>query len=133
MTYTRKNSGAKARKLTAVCISDQSSRVSRLSRQEFRGGGLDNTRALAVGDIMGVINLCRVVLPNIDRVSTLRSMPVDVLSSMLTVTCDIVRPMPEVSSDLLRQCARGLLVIDKWMICFIEWAGILPKSESKTA
>jgi purine-binding chemotaxis protein CheW len=41
--------------------------------------------------------------------------------------------VPEVSSDLEKQYARGILAIDKRMICMIELDALFPEQESEAA
>jgi len=58
---------------------------------------------------------------------------VDAVSDILTVTDDDIQPTPEISSDLQRQFARGILSIEKRMICLIELEALFPDTESEAA
>ena len=58
---------------------------------------------------------------------------VDAVSDILTVTEDNVQPTPEIASELQRQFARGILAIDKRMICLLELEAIFPETESEAA
>ena len=57
---------------------------------------------------------------------------VEAVSDILTVTDDNIQPTPEISSDLEKQFARGILAIDKRMICLVELEGLFP-DESEAA
>ncbi len=58
---------------------------------------------------------------------------VEAVSDILTVTDDIIQPTPEVSSDLEKQYARGILAIDKRMICLVELSALFSETESEAA
>ncbi|MGO7258835.1 chemotaxis protein CheW, partial [Rhizobium brockwellii] len=45
---------------------------------------------------------------------------VDAVSDILTIMTDNIQPTPEISSDHERQFARGIVAIDRRMICLIE-------------
>jgi len=97
---------------------------------------------------MGVINLRGAVLPIIDMAARLGMKPaeptarhviivaqvkskvvgllVEAVSDILTITDDNIQPVPEVSSDLEKQYARGILAIDTRMICLIEMDALFP-------
>ncbi len=105
--------------------------------------------------MIGVINLRGAVLPIIDLSGRLGMKPVDptarhviivaqvrrktvgllvdAVSDILTVNEDDIQPTPEISSDLQRQFARGILSIEKRMICLIELEALFPDTESEAA
>jgi purine-binding chemotaxis protein CheW len=58
---------------------------------------------------------------------------VEAVSDILTITDENIQPVPEVSSDLEKQYARGILAIDKRMICMIELDALFPDKESEAA
>ena len=58
---------------------------------------------------------------------------VDAVSDILTVTDDNIQPTPEVSSELDRSFAKGVLAIEGRMICLIELESIFPEGESEAA
>ena len=102
----------------------------------------------------GVLNLRGAVLPIIDLSARLGMRPtepsprhviivaqvnrkvvgllVEAVSDILTVTDENIQPTPEISSDLEKQFARGILAIDKRMICLVELEGLFP-DESEAA
>jgi purine-binding chemotaxis protein CheW len=49
------------------------------------------------------------------------------------VTDETIQPTPEISSELERQFARGILAIEKRMICLIELESLFPETESEAA
>ncbi|MDI6839166.1 MAG: chemotaxis protein CheW, partial [Rhizobiaceae bacterium] len=105
--------------------------------------------------VMGVINLRGAVLPIVDLsfrlglgqaeptarhviiVAQVRNKTVGLLveavSDILTVTDENIQPTPEISTDHEKQYARGILAIDKRMICLIELEGLFPETESEAA
>lgn len=105
--------------------------------------------------MLGVINLRGAVLPIIDLAARLGMKPadptarhviivaqvrrkvvgllVDAVSDILTVTDETIQPTPEISSELERQFARGVLAIEKRMICLIELESLFPETESEAA
>ena len=58
---------------------------------------------------------------------------VEAVSDILTITDENIQPVPEISSDLEKQYARGILAIDKRMICMIELDALFPEKESEAA
>jgi purine-binding chemotaxis protein CheW len=105
--------------------------------------------------VMGVINLRGAVLPIMDLSHRLGMRPaqptarhviivaqvkkkivgllVDAVSDILTVSDQHIQPTPEVSSDLERLYARGILAIDRRMICLIELGALFNDAESEAA
>lgn len=155
MSYAIKNSGPEASELIAFRIGDQEFCVNIMAVREIRGWSPVTPLPQSPDYVMGVINLRGVVLPIVNLAARLRMKPiepdirhviivaqvrskvvgllVEAVSDILTVTDDIIQPVPEISSDLERQYARGILAIDKRMICLIELAGLFSEMESEAA
>lgn len=155
MSYTAKNLTQGDRELIAFRIGDQEFCVNIMSVREIRGWTPATAMPHSPSYMMGVINLRGAVLPIVDLSARLGMKPVDptarhviivaqvrrkvvgllvdAVSDILTVTDDNVQPTPEVSSDLERQFARGILAIDKRMICLIELEALFPETESEAA
>ncbi|HBF31466.1 chemotaxis protein CheW [Rhizobium sp.] len=155
MSYAIKNSGRETSELIAFRVGDQEFCVNIMSVREIRGWSPVTPLAQSPDYVMGVINLRGVVLPIVNLTSKLRMTPiepdirhviivaqvrsklvgllVEAVSDILTVTDDTIQPVPEISSDLERQYARGILAIDKRMICLIELAGLFSELESEAA
>ncbi|NKJ76560.1 chemotaxis protein CheW [Rhizobium leguminosarum bv. viciae] len=154
MSYTVKNLNEGDRELIAFRIGDQEFCVNIMSVREIRGW----TPATAMPHsptYLGVINLRGAVLPIIDLAARLGMKPadptarhviivaqvrrkvvgllVDAVSDILTVTDETIQPTPEISSELERQFARGVLAIEKRMICLIELESLFPETESEAA
>jgi purine-binding chemotaxis protein CheW len=55
------------------------------------------------------------------------------VSDILTVSEDNVQPTPEIASELQRQFARGIMAIEKRLICLLELEAIFPDAESEAA
>ncbi|MBB4009245.1 chemotaxis protein CheW [Allorhizobium taibaishanense] len=143
------------RDLIAFRIGDQEFCVNIMQVREIRGWTPAMPLPHSPHYVVGVINLRGAVLPIVDlavRLGLRRTEPtvrhviivvqtktkvvgllVDAVSDVLTVTDETIQPMPEVSSDLERQYARGILAIDKRMICLIELAGLFSEAESEAA
>ncbi|MCM2293455.1 chemotaxis protein CheW [Allorhizobium sp. BGMRC 0089] len=155
MSYAVKNLAQGARELIAFRIGDQEFSVNIMSVREIRGWTQATPMPHAPHYVMGVINLRGAVLPIIDLSSRLGMKPVeptarhviivaqvrakvvgllvDAVSDILTVTDDSIQPVPEISSDLERQYARGILSIDRRMICLVELDSLFSDSESEAA
>ncbi|MBB3455666.1 purine-binding chemotaxis protein CheW [Rhizobium sp. BK313] len=155
MSYAVKNLTQGARELIAFRIGDQEFCVDIMSVREIRGWTPATAMPHAPAHVLGVINLRGAVLPIVDlsaRLGMKRAEPtarhviivaqvkrkvvgllVDAVSDILTVTDDNIQPTPEVSSDYERQFARGILAIDRRMICLIELETLFPDSESEAA
>lgn len=139
MSYAVKNSGQGSRELIAFRIGDQEFCVNIMSVREIRGWTPATPLPHSPHYVMGVINLRGAVLPIMDLSLRLGMKPaeptarhviivaqvksrivgllVDAVSDILTVNDADIQPTPEVSSDLEKQYARGILAIDKRMIC----------------
>lgn len=155
MSYGVKSLNQRERELIAFRIGEQEFCVNIMSVREIRGWTPATVMPHSPSYVKGVINLRGAVLPIIDLSARLGMKPaipsvrhviivahvnrkvvgllVDAVSDILTVTDDLVQPTPEVSSDLQRQFARGILAIDKRMICLIELESLFPEAESEAA
>lgn len=155
MSYTAKNLTLGGSELIAFRIGDQEFCVNIMAVREIRGWTPATAMPHSPPYMIGVINLRGAVLPIIDLSSRLGMRPtdpsarhviivaqvhrkvvgllVDAVSDILTVTEDDIQPTPEISSDLQRQFARGILSIEKRMICLIELEALFPETESEAA
>jgi purine-binding chemotaxis protein CheW len=155
MSYAVKNLSQGSRELIAFRIGDQEFSVNIMSVREIRGWTPATPMPHAPSYVLGVINLRGAVLPIVDLAVRLGMKPaeptprhviivaqvkhkvigllVDAVSDILTVTDDIIQPTPEVSSDLEKQYARGILAIDKRMICLVELSALFSDTESEAA
>ncbi|MBZ9789171.1 chemotaxis protein CheW [Rhizobium sp. 3T7] len=155
MSYAVKNLHEGDRELIAFRVGDQEFCVNIMSVREIRGWTPATAMPHSPSYMRGVINLRGAVLPIIDLSARLGMKPavptqrhviivaqvhrkvvgllVDAVSDILTVTEDNVQPTPEIASELQRQFARGILAIDKRMICLLELEAIFPETESEAA
>ncbi|WP_431321391.1 chemotaxis protein CheW [Rhizobium sp. YTU87027] len=155
MSYAVKNLNERDRELIAFRVGDQEFCVNIMSVREIRGWTPATAMPHSPSYMKGVINLRGAVLPIIDLSARLGMKPavpsqrhviivaqvyqkvvgllVDAVSDILTVTEDNVQPTPEIASELQRQFARGILAIDKRMICLLELEAIFPETESEAA
>ncbi len=155
MSYAVKNLTQGSRELIAFRIGNQEFCVSIMSVREIRGWTPATKLPHTPSYMMGVLNLRGAVLPIVDLAARLGmraaeptprhviivaqvgrqviGLLVDAVSDILTVTDENIQPVPEVSSDMERQFARGILAIDKRMICLVELEGLFPDEESEAA
>jgi purine-binding chemotaxis protein CheW len=155
MSYAVKNLTQGNRELIAFRIGDQEFCVNIMSVREIRGWTPATPMPHAPAYVLGVINLRGAVLPIVDLsarlgmkeaepsarhviiVAQVRSrvvgLLVEAVSDILTITDENIQPVPEVSSDLEKQYARGILAIDKRMICMIELESLFSEKESEAA
>ncbi|MHA7969715.1 chemotaxis protein CheW [Rhizobium terricola] len=155
MSYAVKNLVEGGRELIAFRIGDQEFCVNIMSVREIRGWTPATPLPHSPSYVIGVINLRGAVLPIIDLSVRLGMKPaeptarhviivaqvktkvvgllVEAVSDILTVTEENIQPVPEISSDLEKQYARGILAIDKRMICLVELGALFPESESEAA
>jgi len=155
MSYAVKSLKDGDRELIAFRIGDQEFCVNVMSVREIRGWTPATAMPHSPGYMKGVINLRGAVLPIIDlsaRLGMRATVPtarhviivaqvhrkvvgllVDAVSDILTVTEGNVQPTPEIASEQQRQFARGILAIDKRMICLLELEAIFPETESEAA
>lgn len=155
MSFVVKNPIEGNRELIAFRIGDQEFCVNIMNVREIRGWAPATPLPHSPSHVMGVINLRGAVLPIMNLATRLGiksaeptarhviivaqvkqkvvGLLVDAVSDILTVTEDNIQPTPEVSSDLERQYARGVLAIEKRMICLIELGALFPEAESEAA
>ena len=144
-----------ARELIAFRIGDQEFCVDTMSVREIRGWTPATQMPHTPSYMLGVINLRGAVLPIVDLAARLGMNPaeptvrhviivaqsgqtivgllVEAVSDILSVTNDNIQPTPDVSSDFERTFARGVLAIEKRMICLIELDAVFPHTESEAA
>ena len=144
-----------ARELIAFRIGDQEFCVDIMSVREIRGWTPATQMPHTPSYMLGVINLRGAVLPIVDLAARLGMNPaeptvrhviivaqsgqtivgllVEAVSDILSVTNDKIQPTPDVSSDFERTFARGVLAIEKRMICLIELDAVFPHTESEAA
>ena len=155
MSYGVKNLNHGDSELIAFRIGDQEFCVNIMAVREIRGWTPATPMPHAPAYVIGIINLRGAVLPIIDlsgRLGMKAAEPtprhviivaqvkrkvvgllVDAVSDILTVTDQHIQPTPEIASDIQRQFARGILSIDKRMICLIELEALFPEAESEAA
>ena len=155
MSYAVKNLAQGSRELIAFRIGDQEFCVNIMSVREIRGWTPATPMPHAPPYVMGIINLRGAVLPIVDlsaRLGMQEAEPsarhviivaqvksrivgllVEAVSDILTITEENIQPVPEISSDLEKQYARGILAVDKRMICMIELDALFPEKESEAA
>ncbi|MGA1800651.1 chemotaxis protein CheW [Rhizobium sp. HT1-10] len=143
------------RELIAFRIGDQEFCIDVMSVREIRGWTPATAIPYAPPYVLGVINLRGVVLPIMDLSARLGMRPsepsvrhviivtqvrrhtvgllVEAVSDILTINEEIIQPTPEISSELQKQFARGILSIDRRMICMIELETLFPDVESQAA
>jgi purine-binding chemotaxis protein CheW len=155
MSYAVKNLIQGARELIAFRIGDQEFCVDIMSVREIRGWTPATPMPHSPSYMKGIINLRGAVLPIMDlsaRLGMKATEPTDrhviivaqvkrqsvgllveAVSDILTITEENIQPTPEISSDLQRQFARGILAIDRRMICLVELDALFPDLESEAA
>ncbi len=155
MSYAVRSLAEGNRELIAFRIGEQEFCVNIMSVREIRGWTPATPLPHSPSHVLGVINLRGAVLPIMDLSRRLGMKPVEpstrhviivvqvrskvigllveAVSDTLTVTEDNIQPTPEISSDLERQYARGILAIDKRMICLIELGALFTDAESEAA
>ncbi|WP_454288203.1 chemotaxis protein CheW [Rhizobium arsenicireducens] len=155
MSYAVKNLIEGGRELIAFRIGDQEFCVNIMSVREIRGWTPATPLPHSPPYVIGVINLRGAVLPIVNLSIRLGMKPVEpqtrhviivaqvgakvvgllveAVSDILTVSDENIQPTPEVTSDLEKQYARGILAIDKRMICLIELGALFPDAESEAA
>jgi purine-binding chemotaxis protein CheW len=143
MSYAVKNLAQGSRELIAFRIGDQEFCVNIMSVREIRGW--TKATALPHGAVLPIIDLSarlgmRKAEPTQRHVFIVAQVKnrvvgllVEAVSDILTVTDENIQPVPEVSSELEKQYARGILAIDKRMICLIELDALFPETESEVA
>jgi purine-binding chemotaxis protein CheW len=141
--------------LIAFRVGDQEFCVDVMCVREIRGWTQATPLPHSPSYVMGVINLRGAVLPVVDLSARLGLGPAEPtarhviivvqvgavlagllvagVSDILTVTEDNIQPTPEVSSSLERSYARGILAVDKRMICLIDMSSLIESTESVAA
>ncbi|MGO4439389.1 chemotaxis protein CheW [Rhizobium sp. RAF56] len=155
MSYAAQSLSEGSRRLIAFRIGEQEFCVDIMAVREIRGWTPATAMPHAPSYVLGIVNLRGAVLPIIDlsaRLGMKKAEPtarhviivaqikrrivgllVDAVSDILTITEDNIQPTPEISSDLQRQFARGILAIDRRMICVVELEALFPEEESEAA
>ncbi|GEO83466.1 MULTISPECIES: chemotaxis protein CheW [Alphaproteobacteria] len=155
MSYAVKNLVEGGRELIAFRVGDQEFCVNIMSVREIRGWTPATPLPHSPSHVMGVINLRGAVLPILNLAARLGMTPVepdarhviivaqvkakvvgllvDAVSDILTVSDENIQPTPEISSDVEKQYARGILAIDQRMICLIDLEALFPDAESEAA
>lgn len=155
MNQLAKTQAESMRELIAFRIGDQEFCVDIMSVREIRGWTPATALPHSPGFVLGVINLRGAVLPIIDLSSRLGMKPadptarhviivaqvhrkvvgllVDAVSDILSVTGENIQPTPEISSELDKSFARGVLAIEGRMICLIELEALFKANESEAA
>jgi len=155
MTYAVKSLVQGSRELIAFRIGDQEFCVNIMSVREIRGWTPATPLPHSPHYVLGVINLRGAVLPIMDLSLRLGMKPaeptarhviivaqvksrvvgllVDAVSDILTVSDADIQPTPEVSSDLEKHYARGILALDKRMICLVELGALFNEAAESEA
>ncbi len=146
---------AERRELISFRIGAQEFCVDIMAVREIRGWTPATPLPHAPAYVRGVINLRGTVLPIVDLAERLGLPPseptqrhviivaqvakrvvgllVDAVSDILTVGEDLVQPPPDVASERVRMFVRGLLAIEKRMVCLISLDRVLPTPEQEAA
>lgn len=146
---------AERRELISFRIGAQEFCVDIMAVREIRGWTPATPLPHAPAYVRGVINLRGTVLPIVDLAERLGLPPseptqrhviivaqvakqvvgllVDAVSDILTVGEDLVQPPPDVASERVRMFVRGLLAIEKRMVCLISLDRVLPTPELEAA
>ncbi|MBB4955645.1 purine-binding chemotaxis protein CheW [Agrobacterium vitis] len=150
-----KNSGPERGGFLAFQYGDQDFGVNTMSDRNTRGWKPVTSLPRSADGIMGVFNLHGGVLPIANQMSGLPVMwlehdagcrdivaqassgvaglRVDAISDVACVTNDIIHRTPEVRSGLMRQDARGIMALDKRMVCLTELACLFSQPEGEAA
>lgn len=144
-----------ARELIAFRIGDQEFCVNIMNVREIRGWTPATALPHSPHYMLGVINLRGAVLPIVDLSLRLGMQPavpsprhviivaqindkivgllVDAVSDILSISDDLIQPTPEITSDFERSFSRGIIAIDRRMICLVELDFLFPETESDAA
>jgi purine-binding chemotaxis protein CheW len=155
MSYAARNLAEGSRELIAFRIGGQEFCIDVMSVREIRGWTPATPLPHSPVYVMGVINLRGAVLPILDLSARLGMKPavpddrhvtivvqvksrvigllVEGVSDILTIIDDTIQPVPEISSELEKKYARGILAVEGRMICLIEPAALIPEQESAAA
>ena len=141
--------------LIAFRIGEQEFCVDIMSVREIRGWTPATPLPHAQKFVQGVINLRGSVLPIIDLSARLglgfttpearhviivvrhgeqeAGLLVDAVCDILSVTCDIIQPTPNVASETVRSFVRGILAVEGRMIGLVGLDRILPDQQEAEA
>lgn len=155
MSSLDESPGRESQELIAFRIGEQEFCVDVNSVREIRMWTPETPVPHAPAYIRGVVNLRGTVLPIIDLAARLglgkagpdmrhviivfqcwnrpAGLLVEAVSDIITISDDDIHPVPETSSDIERQYARGIVAIDDRMICMIDLDALFPQKESQTA
>ena len=155
MTSAAKHMTHGGRELIAFRIGGQEFCVNIMSIREIRGWTPATPMPRAPAYVLGVINLRGAVLPIVDLSQRLGMKPaeptirhviivtqagsrvvgllVDAVSDILTVSDENLQPMPDITSDMERNFAKGILSVEGRMICLMELDAVFPNIESIAA
>lgn len=146
---------SEGRELIAFRVGRQEFCINVMMVREIRGWTAATTLPRAPRYVKGVINLRGAVLPIVDLAVRL-GMPgveptarnviivvqisqrqvgilVDAVSDILTANDNVVQPLPDVTSDLVKCFVKGLLPMDGRMISLITLDNVLPAEELDAA
>ena len=155
MNQATKSDSSSVRKVVAFRIGAQEFCVDIMSVREIRCWTPATALPHTPNFVRGVINLRGFVLPIIDLASRFGFPPtepsaqhviivtqignrtvgllVDAVSDILTVTDDLVRPTPDIVSDMVETFVRGVFLVDGRMISLVALDDIVPASERDAA
>lgn len=143
------------REYIAFRIGEQEFCADIMSVREIRGWTPATGLPHAPAHIRGVINLRGAVLPIVDLArrlgmpateptarhviivmqlgSQLTGILVDAVSDILTLDTSQIQPTPELAGEYERQFSRGIIPIDKRMICLVALDALFDHPESEAA
>jgi purine-binding chemotaxis protein CheW len=155
MEMQAKSETTKPRELISFIIGKQEFCVDIMSVREIRGWSPATPLPHSPSFVRGVINLRGAVLSIVDLATRLgfpsseptarhviivaqvgtqvAGLLVDAVTGILTVTPDIIRPTPDVASEMARSFVKGVLAIDNRMITLITLDHVLPSQEQEAA
>ena len=150
MTKNSDKAGAGAREMIAFLVASQEFCVEVMSVREIRVWTPATPIAHAPNYVAGLINLRGAVLPIIDFAARLGFPPtepntrhailvaqvgeqsigllVEGVSEILTITQDLIQPVPHVGSDIAKEFVTGVVAIQKRMICIVTLASLVGHS-----
>ena len=155
MTEHVSTGSAARRELIAFRVGEQVFCVDIMAVREIRGWTAATPLPCAPDYVRGVINLRGAVLPIVDlgvrlglqtTEATARhvimvvhlggrtvGLLVDAVSDIVTITDDVVQPMPDIASDQVKTFVRGLFALDGKMVSLIALDKVLPEPEAEAA
>ncbi len=146
---------SEGRELIAFRVGRQEFCINVMMVREIRGWTAATALPRAPRYVKGVINLRGAVLPIVDLAVRL-GMPgaeptarnviivvqicqrqvgilVDAVSDILTANDNVIQPLPDVTSDLVKSFVKGLLPMDGRMVSLITLDDVLPADELEAA